>query len=147
MAAMHIHSILATKGGNVFTVRPEQSVREAAALLARHNVGALIVVNELGHPVGVISERDIVRAFSRDERLLGGPVAEIMTRDVVTGLPTDDLLSVSRTMSERRIRHLPILDGGKLVGLVSIRDVVKAQRDLYQGAVDTLETQILAEGG
>lgn len=143
---MHINSILATKGVNVFTVRPEQSVREAAASLARHNVGALIVVNELGHPVGIISERDIVRELSRDERLLGRPVAEIMTRDVVTGLPADDLMSVAKTMTERHIRHLPILDGGKLVGIVSIGDVVKAQRDLYQGEVDTLETQILSEG-
>lgn len=142
---MHIHRILATKDGNVFTVRPEQSVRDATALLAQHNIGALIVVNELEWPVGIVSERDIVRALSRDERILDHAVDEIMTRHVVTGLPVDDLMSVAKTMSEKRIRHLPILDGGKLVGMVSIGDVVKAQRDLYQGAVDTLETQILAQ--
>jgi CBS domain-containing protein len=142
---MHIGRILAAKGVNVFTVRPEQSVGEATALLAEHNIGALIVVNELERPVGIVSERDIVRALSRDERLLGRAVTDIMTHDVVTGLPVDDLMSVLNTMTEKRIRHLPILDGGKLVGIVSIGDVVKAQLDLYQGEVETLETQIIAQ--
>ena len=142
---MHIDRILAAKGINVFTVRPEQSVREATALLARHNVGALIVVNDLEWPVGIISERDIVRALSGDERVFDRAVAEIMTHEVVTGLPVDDLVAVANVMTDKRIRHLPILDGGKLVGIVSIGDVVKAQRDLYQGEVDTLETQILAQ--
>ena len=142
---MHIGRILAAKGVSVFTVRPEQSVAEATALLARHNIGALIVVNELERPVGILSERDIVRALSRDDRVLGRRVTEIMTHDVVTALPVDDLMSVLNTMTERRIRHLPILDGGKLVGIVSIGDVVKAQLDVYQGEVETLETQILAQ--
>jgi CBS domain-containing protein len=143
---MHIGRILAAKGIDVFTVRPEQSVREATALLAKHNIGALIVVNELDWPVGIVSEREIVRALSRDEGLLGCAVAEIMTHEVVTALLVDDLGSVASVMTEKRIRHLPVLDGGKLVGVVSIGDVVKAQRDLYQGEVDTLETQILAQG-
>ena len=143
---MNIASILATKGGQAITIRPEQSVREAVALLGRHNIGALIVVNEANQPVGILSERDIVREAARDEQVFVRAVSEIMTKDVVTGLPQDDLLSVANTMTERRIRHLPIVDAGRLVGMVSIGDVVKAQRDKYQGEVDTLETQILAEG-
>jgi CBS domain-containing protein len=143
---MNIASILATKGGQAITIRPEQSVREAVALLGRHNIGALIVVNEANKPVGILSERDIVREAARDEQVFARAVSEIMTKDVITGLPQDDLLSVANTMTERRIRHLPIVDAGRLVGMVSIGDVVKAQRDKYQGEVDTLEIQILAEG-
>ncbi len=140
---MNIANILATKGAKVFTVRPEQSIRQALALLAQHNVGALVVVNETGAPVGIISERDIAREAARDERLFEKTVREIMTKDVILGTPQDDLASVGHTMIERRIRHLPVVDRGRLVGIVSIGDVVKAQRDLYKGEVDTLQIQIL----
>lgn len=142
---MNIASILATKGGRVITIRPEQSVGEAVRLLASHNIGALVVVDQALTPVGILSERDIVRAAARSEQAFGQRVSEIMTRDVITGLPHDDLLSVANTMTDRRIRHLPVVDGGRLVGIVSIGDLVKAERDTYRGKVDTLETQILAD--
>lgn len=142
---MNIASLLATKSRPPITIRPEQSVREAVALLAAHNIGALIVVSETGTPVGIISERDIVREAARDERVFGQTLSEIMTRDVITGVPEDDLASIAHVMTEKRIRHVPIMDRGRLVGIVSIGDVVKAQRDQYQGAVETLETQILAD--
>lgn len=142
---MNIASLLATKSGSPITIRPEQSVREAVALLSRHNIGALIVVDATGTPVGIVSERDIVREAARNEQLFTRTVGDIMTKDVITALPQDDLISVANTMTERRIRHLPVVDGGKLVGIVSIGDVVKAQRDKYRGEVETLETQILAD--
>lgn len=142
---MNIASLLATKSRPPITIRPEQSVREAVALLAEHNIGVLIVVSETGTTVGIISERDIVREAARDERVFGRALSEIMTRDVITGVPEDDLASIAHVMTEKRIRHVPILDKGKLIGIVSIGDVVKAQRDQYQGAVETLETQILAD--
>jgi CBS domain-containing protein len=141
---MNIASILAKKGGQVFTARPGQTVRQALALLAQHNIGALLVVNEDGgRPVGVVSERDIVRHLARNEQLLGQTVGSIMTTDVIVGQPQDDLVTVGHTMIERHIRHLPVMNGGTLVGIVSIGDVVKAQRDQYQGEVDTLQTQLL----
>jgi CBS domain-containing protein len=68
-----------------------------------------------------------------------------MTKNVITGLPQDDIKSVANTMTERRIRHIPIVEQGKLVGIISIGDVVKAQRDQYKGEIDTLQTQILAD--
>ena len=140
---MNIASILAKKVGMVFTTGPDQSTRRALALLAEHNVGALVVVDEAGRPVGILSERDIVREAARNEAIFSRPVGEIMTRDVVVGLPQDDLASVAYTMTERRIRHLPIVEQGRLIGMVSIGDVVKAQRDVYAGEVDTLQSQIL----
>jgi CBS domain-containing protein len=141
---MNIASILARKGGRVVTCRPEQSIRQALALLAEHNIGALVVVDELGTPVGILSERDVVREAARDERLFARTVGEIMTRDVVVGVPEDAVRAVANTMTERRIRHVPVIAEGGLVGIVSIGDVVKAERDQYLGEIDTLQTQVSA---
>lgn len=140
---MKIASILATKGGGVFTITPERTIRQALAVLADHNVGALVVVDDVERPIGIVSERDIVRAAARSEHLFSRTVRDIMTRDVVVGQPQDDLKTVANTMTEKRIRHLPVVDRGRLVGMVSIGDVVKAQRDQYEGEVDTLQAQIL----
>ncbi len=96
-------------------------------------------------PVGIVSERDIVRAAARSEQLFMQSVRDIMTSDLVLGAPQDDLLAVGNTMTEKRIRHLPIVDKGRLVGIVSIGDVVKAQRDCYRGEIDTLLIQLLDE--
>lgn len=137
---MNVARLLATKGMNVVTIRPEESIREAIDRLARYNIGALVVVGQNGQPVGIISERDIVRELARHEDIFGRPVETVMTKNVITGTPQDDLKSVATTMTEKRIRHLPLVDHGKLIGIISIGDVVKAQRDQYQGEVDTLLT-------
>lgn len=142
---MNVNTVLATKGSNVITIDSDQTLREATALLAKHNIGALVVVDETGYPVGIISERDLVQEAARNEDFFSQPVSAIMTRDLVTGVPQDDLHTVANLMTERRFRHLPIIEGGKLVGIISIGDVVKAQRDQYQGEVETLQTQIMAE--
>lgn len=143
---MNIASILATKGGQVYTARPDQTIRQALKSLAEHNVGALVVVDAAGSPIGILSERDIVRRLARDESALGIPVGDLMSKPVITGVPHDDLTAAGETMTKGRFRHLPILDGGRLVGVVSIGDIVKAQRDEYQGEVETLETQLIQEG-
>jgi CBS domain-containing protein len=143
---MTIASILATKGDKVVTIRAEQSIREALGVLARHNIGALVVVDGGMSPVGILSERDIVRAAARDEKVFPLLVSQLMTRDLVLGEPKDDLGAVGHTMVERRIRHLPVVDSGRLVGIVSIGDVMKAQRDQYLGEVDTLQTIVMERG-
>lgn len=140
---MNIESVLAGKGVKVVCVRPEQRVREALSLLADHNIGAVVVRGDDPKPAGILSERDIVRALARGEPILDRPVSSIMTAEVVVGAAHDDLDSVAHTMTERRIRHVPVMDGGQLVGIVSIGDVLKAQRDRYQGEVDTLQLQLL----
>src|SRR5260370_2866227 len=126
-------SILTTKGGKAVTVRTEQNSREALAVLARHNSGALIVADAAGKPVGILSERDIVREAAKNEAVFARRVGDLMTRDVIMGQPHDDLQAVANTMTEKRIRHLPVMDKGKLVGIVSIGDGGKAQRDHYRG--------------
>jgi CBS domain-containing protein len=130
---------------SVVTVRPDQTIREAIALLAKHNIGALVAVDAENRPVGILSERDITRQLARNEDLFTLLVSDLMTKDVITGMPQDDLKSVANTMTDKRIRHLPIVDQGKLCGIISIGDVVKTQRDQYMGEVDTLQTQILAD--
>ena len=141
---MNIASLLASKGARVVTIGPQETIHRALILLAQHNIGALVVVEGAGL-VGIVSERDIVRALARSETILVQPVAVIMTREVIVGTPQDDLVAVSNTMTDRRIRHLPIVEGSALVGIVSIGDIVKAQRDQYQGEVDTLQYQLLRE--
>jgi CBS domain-containing protein len=143
---MKIETLLASKGPKVFTARPNQTVREVTQLLAQHNVGALVVMDEAEALVGIVSERDVVRAIARGEAILDQPVSELMTRKLVVGSPQDDLSSVMQTMTERRFRHLPIVEGGRLVGMISIGDVVKAQLTRYQGEVETLQTQIIEQG-
>jgi CBS domain-containing protein len=143
---MTIASILATKGNKVVTIRPEQSIREALRVLAEHNIGALVAVDPGLRPVGILSERDVVRAAVRDESVFGLTVSQLMTRDVIVGVPGDDLTAVGHTMIQRHIRHLPVVEGGKLIGMVSIGDVLKAQRDHFQGEVDTLQTIVMERG-
>jgi len=140
---MNIATLLARKGPKVVTVRPEQTVREALVLLAEHNIGAVVVVDEGARPVGIVSERDVVRALVQSEQVVTRAVSTLMTRNLVIGVPQDDLMAVGNTMTERRIRHLPVVERGILIGIVSIGDVVKAQRDHYLGELDTLQIQIL----
>lgn len=142
---MKINTILSRKKGGVITIHPEQSLAEAVALLTEYDIGALVAVDQHKKLKGILSERDIIRVMSRRANALALSVDEVMTREVVVGLPQDDVMSVANTMTEKRFRHLPIVEGDKLIGIVSIGDVLKAQRDQYLGEIDTLETQILAE--
>ena len=142
---MTIASILARKGVKLVTIRHDQTLREALAMLAEHSIGALVVTDGPGALVGILSERDIVREAVRNEKFFERPVSAIMTREVITGQPGDDLNAVATTMTNKRFRHLPVLDAGKVIGVISLGDIVKAQRDEYLGAIDTLETQILGE--
>jgi CBS domain-containing protein len=142
---MKIQHILNKKGCRVFTIRPQQPIREALRLFIEHNIGSLVVVNDASQPVGMLSERDVVRGAFSNEAIFGLEVASLMSQEVITGPPDADLGAVAHTMIEKRTRHVLVLnDDGQLLGIVSIGDVVKAQRDQYQGELYTLETQLLA---
>ncbi len=141
---MKVSTILAKKGNKLITIAPEQSVKEVVALFAQHNIGAVVVLDDVGALIGIVSERDVVRQLNQRDDLLSQPVKELMTAKVITCVPQDDLMSAASVMTERRFRHLPVVEQGKLLGIISIGDVLKAQRDYYHGQIDTLETQILA---
>lgn len=138
---MKVQNILATKGALVHTIPPELSIYEATNLMAKHNIGALVITDPAGTVVGIMSERDIVRFVARRGES-AQPVSTIMSRNVILGSLHDELSTVMRTMTERRFRHLPVVEHGQLVGMVSIGDLVKAQLAQYQGEIETLLTQV-----
>ena len=107
------------------TISPDATVRDLVALLAEHNVGALIVSDDGERVDGIVSERDVVRRLHSDADVLERPVSQIMTTDVRTCAGTDALTDLMQTMTEHRIRHVPVVADGKLTGIISIGDVVK----------------------
>ncbi len=144
---MKLHTILATKGTKVLTIRPEQAVKEAISILVQYNIGALVVVDEDSRPIGIISERDVIHEAAHNDAVLKQMIGEVMTARLITCTPHDDIHAVAQTMTDHRIRHLPIVEDGKLVGIVSIGDVVKSQLQEYEGTIDTLQTQVQASPG
>ncbi|GAB2482156.1 CBS domain-containing protein [Jatrophihabitans fulvus] len=111
-------------GRHVVTISPEDPVSGLLAALAEHNVGALVVADGSG-VAGIVSERDVVRRLAADgAAALDTPVSSIMTTTVVTCSSSDDVESIASTMTERRVRHMPVVDDDELVGIVSIGDVV-----------------------
>lgn len=123
---MQVSVLLQSKGTEVVTVQPESSIAEVAIVLAEHRIGAVIVSGDGGAIDGVLSERDIVRALARpDDGMLAATARSLMTTEVVTCEPDTTLDDLMSTMTERRIRHVPVLVDGRLAGVVSIGDVVK----------------------
>jgi len=141
---MSIKRILAVKGSHVITIKPGATISDAAHIMTSRRIGALVVTDRQERIVGIISERDILYCLDAETVDLKRPVSDIMTKEVVTGVPQDDIHAVAHIMTERRFRHLPVVMDEKLIGIISIGDVLKAQRDSYRGEIDTLETQILA---
>lgn len=141
---MQISDILRHKQDNhVWTIAPGASVRDLLRDLAEHHVGALIVSDSGDHVDGIVSERDVVRQLhAHGDQVLTGTVDKIMTREVVHCAPTDPVDQVASLMTERRIRHLPVLDDGALVGVVSIGDVVSSRILELQQDRDQLEQYI-----
>jgi CBS domain-containing protein len=121
----HVSALLGDKGRQVYTVAPTATVREAVRAMNEKGVGALLVIEE-GCPVGIFTERDVLRRVVDEGRNPQSTrVAEVMTQDVLVVEPTTPVEKVMATMTERRIRHLPVVEDGKLVGLVSIGDVTR----------------------
>jgi CBS domain-containing protein len=132
---MRISEILRRKGGEVATIEPDAKVRGLLALLAEHNIGAVVVSTDGATIEGIASERDVVRRLNdRGAGLLDEPVSSIMTATVRTCEPGDNVEDLRATMTEHRIRHVPVVRDGRLAGIVSIGDVVKS-------AIAELETE------
>ena len=138
---MTIESILKRKGTYVATIAPEASIKRAADWLSAKNIGALVVVTSENAVLGLISEREIVHAFSRyGETAASMPVKEVMQYGVTAVSPDESVNHVMKLMTHHRVRHMPVLRGGKLVGIVSIGDVVKHRLEDLE-----LETNVLRD--
>jgi CBS domain-containing protein len=124
---MKINDVLRGKGNQVVTISPEATVTELLALLAEHNVGALVVSADGSAVSGIVSERDVVRLFNRTPDAGDVRVNAIMTAEVHTCTPDDLIDNLMRLMTDRRIRHVPVVVDGALTGIVSIGDVVKTR--------------------
>lgn len=130
---------MAGKGSAVATIGPAGSVTELVASLAARKVGALVVVDQADALVGIVSERDVVRALHiHGAATLNLTVADLMTSPVQTCAPEDEVGMLARTMTQGRFRHMPVLDGGSLAGIVSMGDIVKNRIDELEAAHDQL---------
>jgi CBS domain-containing protein len=127
---MNVEAILRDKGRAVATIRPDQTIKAALAALRDRNIGALVVSEDGERVLGIISERDIVHGLAdHGGALLAMSVSEAMTRRVTTCDPTDSVADLMAEMTNRRIRHLPVVQNGRLIGIVSIGDLVKNRLD------------------
>jgi CBS domain-containing protein len=140
---MRISDVLSSKpSGAVVTIAPDATVRDLVALLAQHNVGA-VVVSANGETVdGIVSERDVVRRLNDDDAVLEGAVGSIMTSDVQTCEPDMSVEDLRHVMTERRIRHVPVVHEGKLTGIISIGDVVKSSIVQLEFERDQLDSYV-----
>ena len=142
---MLLSQILKDKGDLVFTASPQETISAAAALLHTRRVGALVLVDEEGAVVGILSERDIVRVIAEQgERALSKPVSTCMTVDVVFAQPNETVDHLLARMTDRRIRHLPVCKDDRLVGIVSIGDLVKSKISEIETEAETLKSYIAA---
>jgi len=142
---MLVHQILKSKPSqDVVTIAPDASVTDAAELLSTRKIGTVVISKDGSSASGILSERDIVSELGRrGAGCLSDPVADIMTKDIVTCAPNDTSDSVLKTMTEGRFRHMPVLDDDKMVGLISIGDVVKAQLSELAMEKDALQGMIM----
>lgn len=140
---MLIETILNEKGGTVTTVSSASTLSQAAQLLDTKRIGAVVAVTETGELCGVLSERDIVRQMARHgEAALKMTVNESMTRGVITAHPNEDVDRCLGRMTDRRIRHLPVVDEGKLKGIISIGDLVKHKIDEVTAEAEAMTAYI-----
>jgi CBS domain-containing protein len=138
-----VSQILKTKGDAVVGIEPEATVVEAARLMAEHNVGAVLVRTAAGEVRGILSERDLARGLAVQGRAIADArVSTLMTASVITCGPTDSSDKLMELMTQRRIRHLPVMMDGQLIGMISIGDVVKARLGELQSQAAELQAYI-----
>lgn len=142
MVSVPVSLILDRKGHEVATISGGVPVADAVASLVDEGIGALVVLDDGGEVTGILSERDVVRAVAEGPGALERSVAEVMTRPVTTCTPETRTTELATTMTEGRIRHLPVLEEGRLVGIVSIGDVVKSRIDELSTQAESLERYV-----
>ena len=144
---MAVAHILRNKGTSVVTVEPGDSIQTIVDMLARHRIGAVVVVDPSGGIAGIVSERDVVRAMVGDAAAVVSKTAkDIMTAKVRTCTPHDSEAELMQMMTESRIRHLPVIANGRVAGMVSIGDVVKLRIESMEAEADQMKTYIASAG-
>jgi len=139
---MTIAAILSTKGSEVISATPDQTVAQAVAMLAERRIGAVPVL-EGEEVIGVFSERDVIYCLKDgDAAVLSRTVREVMTAPALTAAPSDAVLGALSLMTRRRLRHLPVVDGGRVVGIVSIGDLVKYRIDRIEAEASAMRDYI-----
>lgn len=140
---MYVSALLENKGADVVTAAPNTTINQAVALLAENKIGVLVISTNGKSVDGILSERDIVRALAEQGNDLGSTdAATLMSRDVVSCAPGDTIESLMGLMTERRIRHLPVLEDGILAGIVSIGDIVKHRLAEIESEADALRQYV-----
>jgi len=140
---MLVSRILKEKGAAVYTCSPLETVAAAAAVMHARRVGALVVMDEQDRVVGMVSERDIVRVIAQQGHMgLGGPVSSCMTRGVIYAAPGETVDDLMARMTDRRIRHLPVCEDDRLLGIVSIGDLVKTKIAETEAEAEELKAYI-----
>jgi CBS domain-containing protein len=144
---MAVAHILKHKGSTVYTVSPRDNVQAIVDTLARHRIGAVLVVDEGGGILGIVSERDVVRAMAGNlAAVTPRTAADIMTEKVRTCGPGDTEADLMQLMTEHRIRHLPVVSEGRLAGMISIGDVVKHRIETMEREAEDMKTYIASAG-
>jgi CBS domain-containing protein len=144
---MHVAAVIKRKGSGVVSITPDRTIADATNLLTENRIGAVLVMDGAEGIRGIISERDIIRALSKyGADALTHTVGSLMTREVQQCSPNDTIAEVMTTMTTRRFRHLPVVDGGKLLGMISIGDVVKQRLDDTELEVETLRGYVTGQG-
>lgn len=140
---MKVEHILQTKGADVFAVSGATTVKDAVEMLGEKNIGAVVVKSDKGEPAGIFSERDVVRRLrSEGPAVLARPVSDCMTANPLTCTLDTDLDELMSVMTNRRVRHIPVVENGRLVGIVSIGDVVKRKIDCAEREAAALKEYI-----
>ena len=141
---MRVIDIIKIKGSDVVSLPPSTTIGDLVDVLQEKRIGAVVVVDE-GYLAGIVSERDVVR-FARGELTLDDPLSTIMTTTVITCSPEDEARDLAEIMTRQRFRHLPVLEDGDLVGIVSIGDIVKARLDELEAERDHLVGYVHGRG-
>lgn len=140
---MTVRKILNLKGSDVMTIAPDKRLLDAIALLTKHRIGALVVTGNSREVVGIISERDIVRLLSNtDNNRFENAVSSAMTKEVKTCKPEDTIQRVMQVMTAERFRHMPVVENGRLAGVISIGDVVKLRLEEMERESEHLKEYI-----
>lgn len=140
---MTVARILASKGRGVTSISPHATIRDVIDILAAKHIGAIVVCDVGGAMIGIVSERDVVRALAKHGTVaMDDAVSRYMTRDVVTASETDDVVAVAKRMSAGRFRHMPVMTDGRLTGMVSVGDAIKFRLEQMEAEQSALREYI-----